>query len=518
MEPSSTSVESQAKEQTPEPGIKKSTIRVDAFLGEWLSPDYFELITPPPSSIMMVAGAKADLLRREDYNNLIHVRDIKSAATPFQGFPGGWGSPVVSQPIDKDKNSDVEDGPLLSMSSVGQTLPRRDRTSSLSSASSGGSHSSRQTVTKGSTTYPTEHGIYQAPVPSYSVSTSDPIPPGYVSHARDACVDVDYQWDSMREPQDWGNGGEYGEEWSSMHKRFRRGLQQMLHWYRDNEDSGNSTVSSPSKSAPSFKFDEENEEGNEDEDEDDTDLVVILVTHGAGCNALIGALTNQPVLIDVGMASLTMAVRKPSAIQSRTASPLSTPKSHSRASSRTLTIPDEYDVKLVANTEHLRNNTTGSPYGSRHSSILNVPTYRQRFGGNGGPFVDGNYEQRGTTPSSFGSIRRASSTAIPTPRNLANIPRHNSIGLWSAPVPAEEAEGEDGPGDDMVLNFGDKESDETSDPTADEEAIITELEPHPEESDTPTGLWGTPRPPGEAEKMREIGMKRRWTVNERGMA
>jgi hypothetical protein len=56
-------------------GIKKSTIRVDAFLGEWLSPDYFESITPPPSSIMMVASAKADLLRREDYSHLqIHAK------------------------------------------------------------------------------------------------------------------------------------------------------------------------------------------------------------------------------------------------------------------------------------------------------------------------------------------------------------------------------------------------------------------------------------------------------------
>jgi hypothetical protein len=38
-----------------------------------------------------------------------------------------------------------------------------------------------------------------------------------------------------------------------------------------------------------------------------------------------------------------------------------------------------------------------------------------------------------------------------------------------------------------------------------------------EEKDTiaPLGLWGTPRPPGEAEMMRELGTKRRWTVTER---
>jgi hypothetical protein len=83
-------VNGKPKEQ-PE-NIKKSIIRVDAFLGEWLSPDYFEQITPPPSSIMMVAVAKADLLRREDYSYLLNIRN----RSPNQGFPGGWGSPIVS--------------------------------------------------------------------------------------------------------------------------------------------------------------------------------------------------------------------------------------------------------------------------------------------------------------------------------------------------------------------------------------------------------------------------------------
>ncbi len=54
--PTASKVNGRPQEQ-PE-NIKKSTIRVDAFLGEWLTPDYFEQITPPPSSIMMVAGAK----------------------------------------------------------------------------------------------------------------------------------------------------------------------------------------------------------------------------------------------------------------------------------------------------------------------------------------------------------------------------------------------------------------------------------------------------------------------------
>ncbi|KAK3062277.1 hypothetical protein LTR53_019447, partial [Teratosphaeriaceae sp. CCFEE 6253] len=37
-------------------------VRVDAFLGEWLNPEYFDQITPPPPSPMMVATAKAELM------------------------------------------------------------------------------------------------------------------------------------------------------------------------------------------------------------------------------------------------------------------------------------------------------------------------------------------------------------------------------------------------------------------------------------------------------------------------
>lgn len=160
--------------------IKKSTIRVDAFLGEWLSPDYFEQITPPPSSIMMVAGAKADLLRREDYSNLIHVRDI----TANQPFPGGWGSPVVLAEKDKDE------GPLSALSALSSSLPRRERTSSLSSTGSHGSRHSHRSTTNLQLQTPSTHGVYQPPIPSYAVSTSDPIPPGYVAHTRDACVEI----------------------------------------------------------------------------------------------------------------------------------------------------------------------------------------------------------------------------------------------------------------------------------------------------------------------------------------
>lgn len=502
LEPNPTKVNGKSQEQ-PE-NIKKSIIRVDAFLGEWLSPDYFEQITPPPSSIMMVAGAKADLLRREDYSNLIHVRDINTAPVN-QGFPGGWGSPVVVA-AEKDK-----DDSLSNLSSLGAALPRRDRTSSLSSVGSNGTrHGSKSAANVTSTTAPVPphapggHGVYQPPIPGYAISLSDPIPAGYVAHARDACVDVDYQWDSMREPQNWGNGGEYGEEWSSMHKRFRKGLQQLVGWYRDNDDPGKLLTKTPGSPGQSTFHDER------DSDDVDTDLVIILVTHGAGCNALIGALTSQPVLMDVGMASLTMAVRKPTP-KDNPSTPGATPKSHSRASSKAISISDEYDVMLTANTEHLRS-TSSTPLSSRTPSLAGLPAFRDRYG-NGGAF-DNSFSNKSrpiTANSSFGSIRRTASVAGSTQRTYSNSPRQMSIGLWSAPQPQEEAEEQE---DDMILNFGNTEDEKRDEEKENEEECACE-DPDEEDEVAPLGLWGTPRPPGYAEKIREIAPKRRWTVNER---
>ncbi|KAH7385082.1 hypothetical protein BKA64DRAFT_157247 [Cadophora sp. MPI-SDFR-AT-0126] len=478
--------------------IKKATLRVDAFLGEWLSPDYFEHITPPPSSVMMVAGAKADLLRKEDYSSLSHVRE---PATASVGFPGGWGSPVVVA----EKKED--DGALSTLSTLGQSLPRRDRTSSLSSVGSSGSRQSHRSTTNLPTA--AEHGVYQPPIPAYAISGSDPIPAGYTAHARDACVDVDYQWDSMREPQNWGNGGEYGEEWSSMHKRFRKGLQQLVGWYSNIDDPSKLLT----KSGNTSHLRPNTEDSSEDED---TDLVIILVTHGAGCNALIGALTNQPVLLDVGMASLTMAVRKPTPANS----PATTP-AHSRASSRTVLISDQYDVKLVANTEHLRS-TSSTPSTSRSPSLAGLPafreSFRERYISNSGSLDGSTFARNRPVPTSgnFGSIRRTASIAGSGPRSYTPV-RQTSIGLWSAPQPEEEA-AEEEPEDDMILNFGDDSG--AVKPAEKDEAISVEEEIEVEKDDDDVaplgGLWGSPRPPGYAEKIREIAPKRRWTVSERG--
>lgn len=484
--------------QAPHVGVRKSTIRVDAFLGEWLSPDYFELITPPPGSVMMVAGAKADLLRLEDYNHLIQVREVPSLSAVV-GFPGGWGSPVIAP------DPGVEDGPLSTMPTLSQSLPRRDR--SFSSASG----ESRRNIAVPPFHSP-DHGIYQPPIPSYSISNADPIPQGYVAHARDACVEVDYQWDSMREPFNWGDGGEYGEEWSSMHKRFRKGLQNLVRWYSDTEDAATLVTKLHGK------HDDQPEDDSEALEDDETDLVIILVTHGAGCNALIGALTNQPVLMDVGMASLTMAVRKNPPKTAPLSTPNTTPKSHSRSSSRTLVIPEEYDVKLVANTEHLRSSAVNTPSSSRTSSLAPISSYRQRHAPNtGAPFVEhstGRETSRSIpTSGNFGSIRRTAN--VPTTsssRTYSSSPVRPSIGLWSAPRRAS-VEIMEQPGDDLVLNFGD-ETAVASPSSKVEETPSMELE---EDEVAPLGLWGTPRPPGAMEGInREIGTKRRWTFNEPG--
>ena len=140
----------------------------------------------------------------------------------------------------------------------------------------------------------------------------DPPPPGrqLCSSAlaslagRNDGVTVDWTWDSLQ----LGDGGEYGEEWGSMHDRFQRGLKRLLRYYeRESDPSMHPTV-------------------------------VILVTHGAGCNAILGALTRKPVLTDIPISSLSMAVLRP-----QTPSPA---------------ISLEYELLLQADTSHL---ITSSP-------------------------------------------------------------------------------------------------------------------------------------------------------------
>jgi hypothetical protein len=445
----------------------------------------------------MVAGAKVDLLRAEDYSSLTHARDIMSAQP--RGFPGGWGSPIVLP-----SKIDIDGGSLSTLPALAQSLPERERTSSLSGVPGNGSFKRGRSPNKVSITRPGEHGLYEPPVPAYSLSNSHPIPPGYVAHARDACVSIDYQWDSMRGPPDCGDGGGYGEEWSSMHKRFRKGFQQLITWYEENDHPGklvektsaclDGTVSS-------------------DDTEDNTDLVLILVSHGAGCNALIGALTNQPALLDVGMASLTMALRKATPVDTPSSTPEETRRSISPTNTMDISVYKQYNVKIIANTDHLRPSNSSTPSSSRRPSASGLPAFRERFGSSAGS-LDGaslsKAARSATTSGSLGTMRRTASIATSGPRKYVQ----SSIGLWTPPGSREEVVEEHE--DEVVSNPERKPFVDRVLQQEQKTSVTTPTKEKGEDNVAPLGLWGAPRPPGDAEKMREMGTKRRWTVTERG--
>lgn len=491
--------------------IEQSQLRVDAFLGEWLSPDYFESITPPPSSVMMVAGAKADLLRQGEHVGF-YDRSVKDSAN--QGnFPEGWASGGTAS---VGTQKDISKGALASVFSLRQSLPRLDRANSHSS----GSSESSQAVEKMLSNFDRipdlrDAGRYVPPVPSYAISPLDPIPPGYVAHAKQYCVDIDYAWDSMRPPLEWGNGGEYGEEWSAMHKRFRRGLHNMILWYGSQDTSQRPGIINEDKAEDQTPL------GGNDEG---PDIVLVLVTHGAGCNALIGALTNQPVLLDVGMASLTMAVRKENGRKSSSITESSVRTSR-RRSSIDLGISNDYEVKLTASTEHLRAGThpKSSSLSQRSSGTasLQASAYRHHSGStmsttstnsSSDGILSSEFEMRAANGiGTGGGLHRSASVAV-----------RSSSGLWSKPVPLQM----DGTGEEEVKGvvpaMRDSTLFRTNVTTRKPEHKILEQD-HDTEIMSPTtfdavptvgqqGLWSAPPQflPGERDK----GPKRRWTHSE----
>ena len=336
----------------------KPRLRLDAFLGEWLSPDYFEDVAPPPGSALLLAGAKAELLRRGE-----PLDPAEDPATPARAsprglvFPGGWAR-GAARPSARERDGDDDDDPpapdplarlTLSPSAPAPRPPPRKRSPSPLALRT--AHAD-----------PARLG-YVPPRPRQPLRPVDPIPAGYAAHARDACLDVDYAWDSRGPPLDWGGGGGYGEEWSAMHRRFRAGVARMVAWYRVHADSaqqGGVGGHQARRLHPVAGLGA----GEEGAGEEEEDTVLVLVTHGAGCNALIGALTGQPVLLDVGMASLTMAVRREEddANDATAAHPAANghppPLSSSPATHGPLAIDrplaESYAVLLTASTEHLR--------------------------------------------------------------------------------------------------------------------------------------------------------------------
>ncbi|KAJ4295119.1 hypothetical protein N0V90_007129 [Kalmusia sp. IMI 367209] len=469
-------------------GPEKVLLRIDAFLGEWLSPDYYEDITPPPNSTMMVAGAKADLLRRSDY-----VEAPPKAPSSQGHFPGGWARSNTPAAVNGRANSrkNTGDVPFAAMGSLAQALPHRERSSSQGSLTR---QRSRSQDPHGPVELTAPHKLhshlYDAPSPSYAVSPSDPIPRGYFNHARDACVKVDFQWDSMREPQLWGDGGEFGDEWSTMHKRFRRGLAGMMQWYREHGTKN----TPPQDLFPGFTFSERTSGPKptavnsvpkvNGEEEDEEELVLVLVTHGAGCNALLGAISNQPVLMDVGLAALSMAVvrdvprRSSSTIYAR------------RSSVVDPGMADTYEMKLLASVDHLRPGVDPSKLPQAQSpATLASPSvdYRRRLktSNTSTPINQIDSPSSLDSPSvrgwnsSLGSVRRTSTQGsgsnIWSSNTSGSASPSASSGLWGSSLRSisfnETPDGRASPGADMVEIF------QNSHPKPTSNAIYTQAPP-----------------------------------------
>ena len=502
--------------------INRILLRVDAYLGEWLSPEYFDKITPPPESKMMVASAKADLLHDGEP---IQVTQISNRSPTGRGhFPGGWNSGSAPSSMSQD----AADTFMANTPSHNPVLPRLGRANSHSVGNPSKQYES--TFNRRAERSPTpESPTYKPPIPSYAISPSQPIPPGYVFHARDACVKVDSVWDSLRPPLEWGSGGDHGEEWSAMHKRFRKGLLKMISWYQTHDDS---ETLRPIKD--DFPENETSGGGSTDDndDDDETDTVLVLVTHGAGCNALIGALTNQPVLLDVGMASLTMALRK-SIGYKRVSSPqtedVPSSPSRRRRSPIDLGISEDYEVKITASTDHLRAGSPflggqqlqrspslpvreKSPYRYERPGFVNTHTHR----------LSGSKEDfhlDSSTNDKFGELQRSSTTIV-----------RSKGGLWSKPVakeiskPGEQDDVHSSPATNNVSVRGGN-----LDATSEHVELVRDeqlngsttsggnspngIHDHANQgpSVAPSGLWGAP--PQALGTERDQGSKRRWTLS-----
>lgn len=544
LKPSDLIVPVEATPGKPDTEYKTAILRLDPYLGEWQSPEYFENITPPPASSLMIGSAKAELLKCEDYS--MYTEQPPQADPPRKSSLWSGSSSRSGSPI-PDNTSPFG-------------------TSNLSSALNGAMN---------------EKTGYIPPRPTYAVSSAGKIPDGLVAHARDECLTVDYQWDSTRNPFDFGDGGSLPEDWTAMHKRFRRGVKKMLHWYANAESPAKQVSTCPN---PRTKP----KSASEDED---IENVVIIVSHGAGCNALIGAITHQPVLMDVGIASITLGTRKEGldyADEFRKA------EARDTSGSPLVHVDHMYDIRISASTEHLRS-TSSTPVSARSSStsVWNGTGSRGRISSIGTSthpnqsFVS--YHDTVPSPGSqspsagfnAGALGRQNSTSRRTGRfsamastGLFSGPGSNSgntgapapptqSGLWRpTPAPSSLRLMDDGTGDDEKENDGFPNFDqsrlsrsyakenprESTVELVDEEddAVLKRVPTGPllaapikiktnwgvkdtqssrkapqevtitHELEDDGGLWGQPLPAGEAERLRDMTQaKRRWTVTEK---
>ncbi|KAL8359128.1 hypothetical protein RB598_007809 [Gaeumannomyces tritici] len=485
---------------------KKAVLRIDAFLGEWLSPSYFELITPPPGSVMMLASAKASLLKAEDYKSYPHLqtRSHSNASVSVRPLRSQlWaGSPTRSVSLSSAPSaSAVEDAatpsPLQNIAGVKDSLPAPTGAAPV-----------------------IEVGAYDPPVPTFSMPKSATIPAGYVNHAKDACVVVDYQWDSMRPPYNWGDGGELPEDWPDMHKRFKKGLQELVDWYTKADDPASAVTTEYLKPGADGLIPAQ----AENEEDENVETVVIVVSHGAGCNAMIGAITHMPALMDVPISSLSMAALKKTDQAPNGVSP--------RATEGNVPLHQTYDLLLNASTDHLRS-AAPTPNPSPSASMASV------YGGYGAGAARVRASNSFSSPSGSGTsathmegLNRSSSisgSVASIRRGLrdqaasSRTPSGLSVGLWS---PAPKADFEFDLVDEEAIEFDAKqppsprssrEAHEHSDELDDQ---LTHL---PKRSTRASlggkGLWisdgGVPTPPTipATGPVRDQGSsKRRWTV------
>lgn len=479
--------------------LPKARLRLDAFLGEWLSPEYFEMITPPPDSKMMVASAKAALLRLKQPE----IFSNGAALTLGHGnFPGGWGS---DRSTVNGSAKSSEDESFADVTGLSHELHKSDLNKSHSNSGYSQKHDSQQEP-QSQNLVTGDHVGYIPLQPAFAVSSLGEIPAGFVAHARDACVDIDYQWDSMRPPQDWGDGGVIGEEWSSMHQRFRRGLQNLITWYR-----GCRTVEKDTY----LDGEAVSENGIYLEDDEEMDTVVVLVTHGAGCNALIGALTNQPVLLDVAMASLTVAVRK-APVDTRQLSRVN----KSAAMRRPVMgseISEDYLMKMIASTDHLstpHRSSSMSRFYRSSPAPRTYPLFSRPHSGSVGSNVPGAATIRDVISSIDGD------NTGPQP----DLPTHYSTGLWTKPVPAIEKKemfalppeglGSSRQAPGSITTYGHENNHD-----AHQNGGVVEDHQQEQLSDSfamQCGLWGSA--PQALGTTREKGFKRRWTHSQPSMA
>ncbi|KAJ5781975.1 uncharacterized protein N7518_010458 [Penicillium psychrosexuale] len=447
---------------------QRCLLRVDAFLGEWLSPDYYDQITPPPGSDRMVASAKGELLRRAEV-----IPATAGLTRALSGhFPGGWRS--QSHPTSPDD----EDRRLHSATSQRQRSTTHDTPQNPTQPK----HAKKSLSRLETDLPPTVDAYYVPPTPSYAISASDPIPTGYVAHARNACTRIDYQWDSMRTPY-WGTGGEFGEEWSTMHERVHDGFQHMINWYREQDLPEHGSTAESSKV----------NDGN-------IQTVLVIITHGADCNALISSLNGHSVLLDINTASLTMAVRR-----NRVNKPAHdmdhTPKSPDPENQ---SVSLEYSLQLVASTDHLRPGMNPSQLTSLPSPSVPVlspppvPAYRNRLGSRSSLLQETPTNGPPNTSPRTWTLAMRPATSSSTSQGAS--------GLWNS-ISSPKADAED----NLVPNFGDRpvSQDSALSDRYDRSADLGWTKQLPQRTVSQRGLWGSAQPLD-----RECGPKRRWTVAE----